>query len=173
MTDWTAVPTFGAPSGPLPHVIRSSAYALIVGPVGHLAIIRTSTGSFLPGGGILQSESPEAAMCREAREECGLTVRPGSWRRAAIDHVAVPREGTHFEKRSTFCDATVVAATVEAVEPDHLLTWLRPREALAVLTPPSHRWAVAEWIADPIAALPSRPAASRQRWVGQRYRRGE
>ena len=33
-------------------------------------------------------------------------------------------------------------------EPDHLLTWAPPTKALSVLTPPSHRWAVAEWLAD-------------------------
>ena len=46
------------------------------------------------------------------------------------------------------CDVTVVASTAEPIEPDHHLVWLPQREALDALTPPSHRWAVAEWLAD-------------------------
>lgn len=147
MIDWQAVPIFGVPDSRLPHIVRPSAYGLIVGPSDRLAIVRTEIGSYLPGGGILGTESPEAAICREAREECGLTVAPGSWRHAAIDHVTVAREGAHFEKRSTFCDATADDARSEPVEPNHRLSWLSPDEALRVLTSPCHRWAVAEWLA--------------------------
>jgi hypothetical protein len=52
----------------------------------------------------------------------------------------------HFEKRSIFCDATVEASGTRAIEPDHELLWVSPRDALTALVPPSHRWAVSEWI---------------------------
>jgi len=65
MTDWQAVPIFGVPDSRLPHIVRPSAYGLIVGPSDRLAIVRTEIGSYLPGGGILGTESPEAAICRE------------------------------------------------------------------------------------------------------------
>lgn len=145
MFDWSAVPVFGAPSPALPQVIRPSAYALIHAAGKGLAIVRASTGLYLPGGGIVGAESPEDAACREAREECGLTILPGSWRRAAIDHITAEREATHYEKRTIFCDATVVAIT-EPVEPGHVLVWTDASEALVALTPPSHRWAVGEWM---------------------------
>jgi 8-oxo-dGTP pyrophosphatase MutT (NUDIX family) len=67
----------------------------------------------------------------------------------AVDHVSVPREDAHFEKRSTFCDALLVGSPMAPTEVDHQMTWLTPNEALAVLSPPSHRWAVAEWRAEP------------------------
>ena len=146
MTDWKTVPTFGVPDSRLPRVIRPSAYGLIAGSPDQLAVVRTPTGVYLPGGGIQGTESPEATVCREAQEECGLTIRLSPWRRAAIDHVTAPREAAHFEKRNTFCGATVIAAPAEPAEADHLLTWVMPAEALSVLTPPSHRWAVAEWL---------------------------
>ena len=148
MTDWHAVPVFGVPDSRWPHIVRPSAYGLIAEPSGRLAIVHTATGAYLPGGGILGSESPEAAVCREAREECGLTLVMSAWRRAAIDHVTVARERTHFEKQSTFCGATLLGSPAEPLEPDHRLTWLLSEDALSVLTPPSHRWAVAEWLAD-------------------------
>ncbi len=148
MTDWRAVPTFGGPDARLPHVVRPSAYGLISREVTRLAVVHTATGSYLPGGGILAAESPEAAIRREAHEECGLTVAIGPWQRAAVDHVTVAREGAHFEKRCTFRNATALGPPVDSIEPDHQLTWLAPDEALVVLTPPSHQWAVAEWLAD-------------------------
>lgn len=148
MPDWKAVPVFGVPDTHLPSIVRPSACAHIRDSLDRLAIIRTGTGSYLPGGGILDTESAEDAVRREAREECGLEVLPGSWRRAAIDHVTVPREEVHFEKRSVFYDAAVVAQVSEPAESGHLRVWLPPREAFAALTPPSHRWAVTEWIAD-------------------------
>jgi 8-oxo-dGTP pyrophosphatase MutT (NUDIX family) len=159
MTDWHSVPTFGTPNDRLLYVIRPSAYGLILGPLNRLAIVHTATGSYLPGGGSDVAESPEATVCREAREECGLTLSLGAWRRAAIDHVTADREGTHFEKRSTFCGATVLGAPAAASERDHQLTWLTPTEAVAVLTPPSHRWSVTEWLADhaPLSCDDDRP----------------
>ena len=75
MTDWNAVPTFGVADTTLPHVIRPSAYALIAGSPGQLAIVHTPAGVYLPGGGIMGAESPEATVCREAQEECGLAIR--------------------------------------------------------------------------------------------------
>jgi 8-oxo-dGTP diphosphatase len=147
MIDWRMVPVFGSPDSRFPHLVRRSAYALIVGQSDRLAIVHTSKGSYLPGGGMMDFESPEAAICREAREECGLAIVPRSWRRVAIDHIISASEATHFEKRSTFCDATVRGPAVGPCEPDHRLAWMSAEDALRVLTPPSHRWAVAEWLA--------------------------
>lgn len=46
---------------------------------GELLLIRNSYGNralfVLPGGGIHRRETPEAAACREVREELGLDVR--------------------------------------------------------------------------------------------------
>jgi 8-oxo-dGTP pyrophosphatase MutT (NUDIX family) len=96
---------------------------------------------------MLDFETPEAAVRREAREECGLAIVTGVWRRAAIDHVTALHEETHFEKHNTFCDATARGSAGEPMESDHRLTWVSPEEAQRLLTPASHRWAVAEWLA--------------------------
>ena len=101
--------------------------------------------------GVTQRRTAEATIRREALEECGFVIEPDAWRRFAVEHVAVPREGASFEKRSTFCGATLLDANGTAIEMDHVLVWLRPSEALGALTPLGHRWAVSEWLADTAA----------------------
>jgi 8-oxo-dGTP diphosphatase len=147
MTDWDTVPVFGEPTTGVAETIRPSAYGIISDPRGRLALVRTPLGLFLPGGGSGETEVPETTVVRETREECGLAVRVGAWRRTAIEHVFSVTEQAHFEKRSTFCDAAVVAPAGEPTEVDHVLQWISGAEATALLTPPSHRWAVGEWLA--------------------------
>src|SRR6478752_3961824 len=108
MTDWDSVRVFGEAATDVAETIRPSAYAIISGRPGRLALVRTPLGLFLPGGGSDETEVPESTVVRETREECGLVVRVGAWRRTAIEHVFSVTEQAHFEKRSTFCDASVV-----------------------------------------------------------------
>lgn len=146
MTDWLTVPGFGNPLAEFPVVVRPSAYGLIPDEQGRLALVRTPVGIYLPGGGQADAETLERTVAREAREECGLIVRVGVWRCAAIEQVSAAKEQTHFEKRSTFCDAVVIASAGDAIEADHALMWVSAQEALELLRPESHRWAVTEWL---------------------------
>ncbi|MBI1897436.1 MAG: NUDIX hydrolase [Acidobacteria bacterium] len=75
MSDLTHVPVFGTPVEGCPYVLRPSAYALVRNAAGELAVARTPRGCFLPGGGVETGESPEQAIEREAKEECGLPPR--------------------------------------------------------------------------------------------------
>lgn len=102
MTDWRSVPVFGKPTTDAPATIRPSANGIVSDRPGFAAVVRTSLGVFLPGGGSDEAEPPEAALIRETREECGLAVGVGPWRRTAIKHVFSVTEQTHFEKRCTF-----------------------------------------------------------------------
>lgn len=145
MTDWHTVPIFGELTRYFPATIRPSAYAVISDGQERLAVVRTPKGYFLPGGGQDDGESAEATVIREAAEECALALRLGPWRAAAIEHVSSTTEQAHFEKRSTFCDATAVGRPTRAGELDHQLAWMSASEAVALLTPASHRWAVNEW----------------------------
>ncbi len=145
MTDWTNVPVFGAPPPGVFAIVRPSAYGIIADSEGRLAVVHTPLGLSLPGGGSDEAEAPEATVVREAREECGLDVRVGRWRRTAIEHGFSQAEQAQFEKRNTFCDAAVLGAAGEPSEPDHLLEWMSAGQAAALLVPASHRWAVNEW----------------------------
>ena len=147
---------FGERTSPDSAVIRPSAYGLITDAGGRLAIVYAPSGVYLPGGGSVVAEDPEMTVARELREECGLVVQLGRWRRAAIEFVYSATEQTHFEKRSTFCNGHVVGQSDIDAEADHTLEWASVRDATARVTSPSHRWAIEQWVAAIASgALPS------------------
>jgi 8-oxo-dGTP diphosphatase len=145
MKDWTGAPIFGVRAEAAGYTVRLSAYGVVEGSRGQLAVVRTSHGVFLPGGGIEEGETPEQAVVRETLEECGLAVRAGGWAICAVQFIYSESERTHFEKLSTFIDATVEAVTSLATEADHELEWMAPEAASRLLSPESHRWAVECW----------------------------
>ena len=145
MDDWTQVPVFGACPGSSEWVLRASAYVLAIRDDGRLAIVRTSQGTFLPGGGIEGSETSQETIIRETLEECGLIIQFHAWAVRAIQFVYSGREKTHFEKRSTFRDGVIVGFDSTRGETDHELVWVKPEEATRILSHESQRWAVEQW----------------------------
>lgn len=142
---WDSAPVFTEPGARSPFVTRPCAYALIEDAEHRLAIVRTPQGTVLPGGGIEGKETPERAIEREAREECGFAVRVGRWSVRAIQRAYSAPEKTHFEKPSTFCDARVTRRGLGASELDHELVWVTHAEARELLSHESQRWAVERW----------------------------
>lgn len=124
-----------------PYVIRPSAYVLVRNSSGEIAIVRTATGVFLPGGGIETGETPEQAVVREAMEECGFVLRECRSLANAIEIVYSATENACFEKRSTFFTADLREVTL-AQEPDHDLLWLKPGDAMDMVSHGSHRWII-------------------------------
>lgn len=147
MDGWAGVPVFGRVSAGVAATVRPSAYAIVEGGDGRIAVVRTPVGLFLPGGGMEPSESPAETAVREVREECGLAIRIGRWTARAVDHVPSDSGLMHYEKRATFVDAAIDGPPLGDGEPDHELLWMKPDEAAARLEHPSHRWAVGEWVA--------------------------
>ena len=146
MTDWSKVPVFGRRSGAVVPVVRPSTYGLVADNRGRLALVRTSRGILLPGGGIKTGETAEAAVEREVAEECGLMVRLGAWTASAIQFVYSPKEQTHFEKRSIFFECLVEEFASSTADLDHELVWFDSQTAFGLLSQQSHRWAVNEWM---------------------------
>ena len=132
---------FGSLPGGASPAARPGAYGLIINDAGQVAVVKTPGGIFLPGGGIDRGESPEAALRREAREECGLDVVVGEHLGDALQYVSDPVEG-HFAKQCVFFRCTARGATTAAVELDHETLWLDPRDAAKLLTHESQAWAM-------------------------------
>ena len=142
---WAREPVFGEREEGAEYVARASAYGLVEGVWGLLALVRTPRGVYLPGGGMEPGETPEEAVVREAREECGLRVRTGAWRARAVQFTYPADEQTHFEKLCVFVEAEVVGCEGCGTEDDHQLVWADSAEAARLLTHESQRWAVERW----------------------------
>lgn len=56
------------------YIKRPGAYGVIKNVDGLVAIIKTKTGYFLPGGGIEKDESPVECLKRECLEEIGAEI---------------------------------------------------------------------------------------------------
>jgi 8-oxo-dGTP diphosphatase len=123
-------------------VRRPSVYAVIKNGLGQVALVRTVEGVFLPGGGIEVDETPEQAVMREVREECGSDIRLLSRLRNAIQLVYSQAELTHFEKASTFFAAVVEGHRSDPSQNDHEVLWVMSSDAPSLVSHESHRWAL-------------------------------
>lgn len=126
------------------YVRRPSAYAVVENGLGQVVLVRTIQGVFLPGGGIEEDETPEQAVLREVREECGLVVRLLSRLPDAVQLVYSHRERIHFEKVSAFFLAAVAEGhPPSAPEKGHEVRWVPLDDAKPLLSHESHRFALA------------------------------
>ena len=113
-------PIFGKRVPGIRYIVRPSVYALVCNEAGEFAAVRTPKGYFLPGGGIDKGETPEAAMEREAAEECGWRLHLRGRAGEATEMVYSPGDRIGYEKRCTFFTGDV-AGQVAATEADHEL----------------------------------------------------
>lgn len=98
----------------------------------------------LPGGGVEGAEDEAAALMREYQEETGLTVWPTR---------VIGRAGQFWVNRGeprnslvTFYEVELSASDGAPSEPDHVLIWMNPAEALTRLRHEAHAWAVLHWL---------------------------
>lgn len=147
--EWAAVRRFGAPLQGARWVIRPSVYALVADGEGRVAVVRSSDGIFLPGGGVEPGETAEEALRRESLEECGFDLCLGSWILRAVQFAYSRSAEAHFEKRSRFIECSIEGPRRAAREPGHELIWAPPPAAVRKLSHESHAWAVATWMARP------------------------
>jgi RimJ/RimL family protein N-acetyltransferase/8-oxo-dGTP pyrophosphatase MutT (NUDIX family) len=127
------------------YIARPGSYAIIKNSHDQFAIIQTSGGIGLPGGGANPGETPEQTLHRELLEETGRPVIIHRQIGHTIDFIHSNSLSLNFEKHCTFFRVSFdPRAPSSRPEPGTEIIWLTPHDAIAVLTHESHRWAVAQ-----------------------------
>jgi 8-oxo-dGTP diphosphatase len=141
----TIIPEFGPRNEGISYTLRPGAYAIVHNEAGEVAVVQTSAGLYLPGGGIEGSESPEEALLRETVEECGMVVQIEGWLGMADQLITLEAKELFICKRGSYYTASIAGWNHEAAcEDDHELIWLAPEEAAERLVHESQRYMVME-----------------------------
>ncbi len=122
------------------------AYAVIFDGEGRIAVVQTSTGYFLPGGGIDRDETHAECIRRECLEETGLAVEADAFV-CKTDKYLWSDTLNYYMHGISYFYLCKIAGSVEApVEADHELLWLTPEECVERLFPEHQVWAVEQAI---------------------------
>ena len=139
---------FGSTQPGLTYVERASVHGICARGEQAIATVRIGRQEpyeyDLPGGGVEADEDEAAALMREFQEETGLTVWPTR---------VIGRAGQYWVNRgeprnslATFYEVELSASDSNPTEPDHVLEWAQPLEALTRMRHESHAWAILHWM---------------------------
>lgn len=138
------VPVFGRYDNGVKYTDRPGAYGFLLDSQARLAIVQTTFGFFLPGGGAEPGESLDAALKREILEELGLQVISARVMTQAIQYHWSGFYKQHFKKIGTFFLVEVVPLDPHpGCQAEHSLVWWSPHDAHLKLSQEFQRWAVA------------------------------
>lgn len=138
----STVPVFGQIDHSIAYVDRPGAYGFLKNGEGDLAIIQTTFGFFLPGGGQDGSESLESTLRRELLEEIGYRLLSSRIVSRAIQYHWSKFYGQHFRKMGTFFE--IEAAPLDphpGYQNEHSLLWWPIDYAKVKLSQEFQRWA--------------------------------
>lgn len=133
---------FGTKLDGIDYIDRPGAYAIIEGNDKKIALIETSNGYFLPGGGIDAGETEVDALKRELMEEIGYQISVMAEIGAAVEYIKFSQEEKYYQIRSKFYRVQLDSKIGSRVETDHRLVWIPPDDALKLLTRQSQVWAI-------------------------------
>src|SRR5512139_3126341 len=143
------VPIFGNKITGQNYIERPGAYAVIQDDQGRFATLRIGTALFLPGGGSLLGETPQATLHREVMEECGRAIQIGQAIGEAMEYLYAPKHGVYYQIHSTFFNARFVDGDVLQHEEKHTFAWLSAMESMKHFQRPSQAWAIEQFVNNP------------------------
>lgn len=139
--------TFGEKLEGVQYKIRQGVYAVILNQeTDSVAVVKTSTGCFLPGGGIESGESHEECLKRECLEEIGYEIGMGDFiGRAEKSSIPQPSMSTW----SVMVISTLLMSSKKIdvpTEDDHELVWIPENDLENSLFHEHQIWAVRQAI---------------------------
>ena len=135
------MPTFGRRRDDVTYVDRPGAYGLIRRE-GLIALVKTSYGLFLPGGGIDPGETQLAALARELREEIDFTLVSARFLGSAAQYSWSQHYQSHFKKIGHFFEVEATAPGRPTLIPEHELVWLGLADGRRALVQEFHQFAL-------------------------------
>ena len=141
-----SIPEFGTKQDGVDYIDRPGVYAVIENNDRQIAVIKTSNGYFLPGGGIDIGESDIEALRREVVEETGYQISILREIGAAVEYIDVEGEEKHYQIRSRFYRVQLRSKVRNGVEKDHRLDWLLPEDVMKLLKRQGQVWIIQSMI---------------------------
>jgi 8-oxo-dGTP diphosphatase len=137
-----SIPEFGTKQDGIDYINRPGAYAVIENDEKEIAVIETSNGYFLPGGGIDPGESYVDAVKREIMEEIGYQSTVLAEIGEAVEYIKAHNNEKHYQIQSKFYKVQLGSKVRERAEKDHRLVWLPQEDAIKLLKRQGQVWAV-------------------------------
>lgn len=135
------IPVFGKIDCNVTYIDRPGAYGFLADDDGKIAIVETSMGFFLPGGGLENNEDLEATLKREIHEEIGFFVKEARYVTQAEQFHWSKHYGKHFRKIGSFYHVEATPITPRRLQAEHSLVWWEPEQASQRLSQEFQRWA--------------------------------
>jgi 8-oxo-dGTP diphosphatase len=112
---------------------RVGAYAVVRDDRKLIAVVKTDTGYFLPGGGVDNDETLEECLLRECIEEIGATINVLEYFAQGSYYFYSTTMNVDMESVGHFFLCTVDSILNVGTEPNHELVWLDANQAIEKL----------------------------------------
>jgi 8-oxo-dGTP diphosphatase len=122
---------------------RKAVYGIAINNENEIAVIKTPTGFFLPGGGMEGTERYVECLKREFLEETGHEIEVGDFiGRASLYHTT--RTNEYIHGIGYFYTVSLKCKRNHKTEHDHELRWLEADECIKSLFLEHQSWAVSK-----------------------------
>lgn len=124
---------------------RVGVYGLVVNQRLEIAVVKTSTGYFLPGGGVEENESFIECLKRECQEEIAFDVCVGKYLSAYTYYFYSTTLDYPMESIGYFYECVDYTPLDKPSEKDHALIWMTLKDAADALYLKNQQAAVVEY----------------------------